>query len=185
VVSIDDFDDGFEFNAQVTGRIAAERVCDYLHAVLEQLVRALEETPLAHLLHIEISGTPNFGVDEGAAAHPETASPQPESSGTRLLATLQSQDAKHAAHEFVAPRTATEQTVAQIWCEVLDIERAGIHDNFFDLGGHSLSVMQVMSKVRSTFKQNLALRALFEAPTLVAFAVRIDTEIENTVEIEI
>jgi aryl carrier-like protein len=185
VISIDDFDDGFEFNAQVTGRITAERVCDSLHAVLERLVRALEESPLAHLEHIEISGTPNFGVDGGSAARPQTPHSQPESSGARLLATLQSQDATRAVHEFVVPRTATERTVAQIWCEVLEIERAGIHDNFFDLGGHSLSVIQVMSKVRSIFRQNLALRVLFETPTLVAFAERIDTEIENTVEIEI
>jgi amino acid adenylation domain-containing protein len=185
VISIDDLEDGFEFNVQVTGRITAARVCDSLHAVLEQLVRALEETPLAHLEQIEISSAQNFVVAEGISSHPDTPRPQPENSGTRLLATLQPSDATRIAQEFVAPRTATEQTVAEIWCEVLDIERVGINDNFFDLGGHSLSVMQVTSKVRSTFRQNLALRALFEAPTLGAFAERIDTEIENTVEIEI
>jgi amino acid adenylation domain-containing protein len=87
--------------------------------------------------------------------------------------------------EYVAPRTPTEQTVANIWAEVLKLERVGIHDNFFELGGHSLSVMQVTSKVRSTFQHNLPLRALFEAPTLIAFAERIDTEVQNSEEIEI
>ena len=65
------------------------------------------------------------------------------------------------------------------------VERVCIHDSFFDLGGHSLGVMQVTSKVRSKFSHNLALRALFEAPTLIAFAERIDTEIRNSEEIEL
>ena len=83
-----------------------------------------------------------------------------------------------AAHGYRADRS-------QIWSEVLEVERIRIHDNFFDLGGHSLGVMQVTSKVRRAFKHNLALRALFEAPTLIAFAERIDSEIQNSEEIEI
>ena len=50
-----------------------------------------------------------------------------------------------AADSYVAPRTEMEQRVAQIWCEVLGIERAGVHDNFIELGGHSLLSIQVIA----------------------------------------
>src|SRR6185312_12162553 len=49
--------------------------------------------------------------------------------------------------EYVAPRTATEQVLAEVWAEVLHLERVGIHDNFFELGGHSLLATQVIARV--------------------------------------
>jgi acyl carrier protein len=67
---------------------------------------------------------------------------------------------------FVAPRTPVEQTLAQIWSEILRVERVGIYDNFFDLGGHSLLATQIIARVRGAFQVDLPLRALFEKPTL-------------------
>src|ERR1700687_350744 len=77
------------------------------------------------------------------------------------------------AAEFVAPRTPVEELVAGVWSEVLGGEPIGIHDRFFDLGGHSLLATQVVSRVRQACGVDLALRALFEAPTLAAFAARV------------
>jgi len=72
--------------------------------------------------------------------------------------------------ELVAPRTPAEEKLAEIWKDVLGIEQIGVHDNFFDRGGHSLLATQVVSRVRSTFGVDLALRSLFETPTIAGLA---------------
>ncbi|AKT37644.1 non-ribosomal peptide synthetase [Chondromyces crocatus] len=71
---------------------------------------------------------------------------------------------------FVAPRTATEQALADIWTEVLQVERVGIHDSFFALGGHSLLATQVVARARDTFAVEVPLRAIFESPVLADMA---------------
>jgi acyl carrier protein len=77
--------------------------------------------------------------------------------------------------QYVAPRTATEELLAGIWGEVLQRERVGVEENFFEAGGHSLLATQVISRVRSVFQVELPLRALFEAPTIASLAQRIET----------
>jgi len=77
--------------------------------------------------------------------------------------------------EFVAPSTPLEQQIAQVWCDVLDVERVGVHDNFFDLGGYSLLIVQVVSRIRETLGAELPFRTLFEAPTVAELASRVDT----------
>ena len=76
---------------------------------------------------------------------------------------------------FVAPRTAIEEMVAGAWSQLLNVERVGIHDNFFSLGGHSLLATQVVARVRQTLGVELPLRAMFEAPTVAEFAARIES----------
>ncbi|HEX6290048.1 MAG TPA: beta-ketoacyl synthase N-terminal-like domain-containing protein, partial [Herpetosiphonaceae bacterium] len=63
-----------------------------------------------------------------------------------------------------------EQRITAIWKGVLGIEEVGLHDNFFDLGGNSLNGLQVMSKIKKTFKVQIPVVALFEAPTVSALA---------------
>jgi amino acid adenylation domain-containing protein/FkbH-like protein len=75
---------------------------------------------------------------------------------------------------FVAPRNPIEEMVAAIWAELLDVNRVGIHDDFFVLGGHSLLATQVVARVRRTLGVELPLRAMFEAPMLAEFARRIE-----------
>jgi amino acid adenylation domain-containing protein len=76
---------------------------------------------------------------------------------------------------FVAPRTATEETVAAIWKQVLGVEQVGVNDDFFDLGGHSLIITKVLARVGRAFQVELPLRTLFEVTTVAALAARIET----------
>jgi len=63
---------------------------------------------------------------------------------------------------YVAPATPTEEVLTQIWAEVLDLERVGVHDNFFDIGGHSLHAMQVIARIRDRLSVELPVRTLFD-----------------------
>jgi amino acid adenylation domain-containing protein len=75
---------------------------------------------------------------------------------------------------LVAPRTPVEQTLALIWSELLGLSRVGLHDNFFESGGHSLLATQLISRVREKFQVEIALRQLFERPTIEQFATVIE-----------
>lgn len=72
---------------------------------------------------------------------------------------------------FIAPRNEVEQTLANIWAEVLRLDQIGINDNFFDLGGHSLLATQVISRVQIAFNVELPLRAIFENPTVAGLGM--------------
>jgi amino acid adenylation domain-containing protein len=67
---------------------------------------------------------------------------------------------------YVAPRTPVEETLAAIWSEVLGVERVGVHDHFFDLGGYSLLGVRVVARVQEAFGVSIPLHALFQAPTI-------------------
>ncbi|MDH5548120.1 MAG: amino acid adenylation domain-containing protein [Gammaproteobacteria bacterium] len=75
---------------------------------------------------------------------------------------------------YVAPVTPTQQQLADIWQEVLGLERVGIQDNFFEIGGHSLRALLVISKIRKTFEVEFPLGTLFDAPTITQLAELID-----------
>jgi amino acid adenylation domain-containing protein len=80
---------------------------------------------------------------------------------------------------FAAPRTPTEEIVANIWSEVLSIMPIGIHDNFFELGGHSLLSIQIISRLRESFAIDLPISLLFASPTIAEFCQAIETQIAD------
>jgi amino acid adenylation domain-containing protein len=108
---------------------------------------ALESLPLS----------PNGKLDRKSLPDPDDA---------RLLA-------PDSAH--VPPRGPIEEALAAIWSEVLSLDRLGVHDNLFDLGGHSLNVAQALARVRETLGVEIPLRAVFEAPTIAAVASAVET----------
>jgi len=74
---------------------------------------------------------------------------------------------------YRAPASATEEILAGVYAQVLGLERVGVDDSFFDLGGDSLSAMRVIAAVNSALDAHLAVRTLFEAPTVAQLAPRI------------
>jgi amino acid adenylation domain-containing protein len=116
--------------------------------MIPSAIVALEALPL----------TPNGKLDRDALPAPEQVGPA-------------------AARGYEPPRGPIEEAVAAAWAEVLGRERVGAHDSFLDLGGHSLMVAQVQSRLLAEFGVELPLRALFEAPTVAALARRVEEAI--------
>jgi amino acid adenylation domain-containing protein len=98
---------------------------------------------------------PNGKVDRRAL--PETDSDRPD-----------------LAEIYVAPRDEVEERLAEIWKEVLGLERVGVDDNFFELGGHSLLATQVVSRMRDAFQTEVPLQSIFESPTVAGLAATIN-----------
>ncbi|MGG3032013.1 surfactin non-ribosomal peptide synthetase SrfAA, partial [Bacillus stercoris] len=71
---------------------------------------------------------------------------------------------------YVAPRNETEQKVADIWAQVLQAERIGVYDHFFDIGGHSLAGMKMLALVHQELGVELSLKNLFQSPTVEGLA---------------
>ena len=79
---------------------------------------------------------------------------------------------------YVAPRTPTEEKVAKIYSEVLELKRVGIDDGFFELGGHSLLATKVRSRVLDTFQVELEARRVFDLPTVALLSKHIETLVQ-------
>ncbi|AKQ65458.1 Non-ribosomal peptide synthetase [Myxococcus hansupus] len=77
---------------------------------------------------------------------------------------------RSAKAAFVAPQGQLEEQIAQVWRTVLRVEEVGVHDNFFDLGGHSLLMVQVHTQLKTVLGQDLPLLKLLEYPTISALA---------------
>ncbi|MFQ5930188.1 MAG: phosphopantetheine-binding protein, partial [Acidobacteriota bacterium] len=71
---------------------------------------------------------------------------------------------------YVTPRTEVERTIATVWQEVLHVEKVGMHDNFFDLGGHSLLLVQVNRKLREMLNKDVSMVDMFKYPTISLIA---------------
>lgn len=99
----------------------------------------------------ELPLTPNGKVDRKALTRPEELQTERETA-------------------YVAPTTGAEKTVAKVWEELLHVEKVGLNDNFFDLGGHSLLVVQAQVKLRDALGVDLPVVRLFQYPTVNALA---------------
>jgi FkbM family methyltransferase len=83
-------------------------------------------------------------------------------------------EAQARPHE--APRSHLERSVAGIWAEVLELERVGAHENFFDLGGHSLLLARVHASLREKLRAEISIVELFRFPTVASLAARLAEE---------
>ncbi|HYJ17018.1 MAG TPA: AMP-binding protein [Candidatus Limnocylindria bacterium] len=104
--------------------------------------------------------TPNGKVDRLALPAPDTARSEIEMT-------------------YAAPRSDIENRLVKIWTEVLSIEHVGIHDNFFDLGGHSLSATRVLSRIFEQYQLEIPLKSLFQSPTIAELAAQIIAHQKN------
>ena len=124
--------------------------------------RYLKERLPEHMVpsaYVEVGAlplTPNGKVDRRAL-------PAPEAAGAR------------GGREYLAPGTVTEELVCGMWAEVLGVGRVGVGDDFFELGGHSLLATQVISRVRQAFGVEVALREMFEGPTVAELSHSIES----------
>ena len=84
----------------------------------------------------------------------------------QAMACRQSQTRPVLPTAFVAPRTPIEATVAEIWQSILGIEQIGVHDNFFEMGGNSVQVVQVLSRIQERLAQEISMQRFFDAPTV-------------------
>ena len=107
--------------------------------------------PSAFVLLDAMPLTPNGKIDRGALPDPGKSRPQLDI-------------------PYTAPQTAIEKELTKIWAEVLSLNQVGIHDNFFDLGGHSLAASRVISQVIKNFQSELPLQSLFQSPTIAEMA---------------
>jgi hypothetical protein len=134
--------------AYVVGDADAESLRAHLSSVLPEYM-----VPAAYVRLEALPLTPNGKLDRKALPAPEG-------------------DA-YASREYEAPVGKIEVALAEIWTELLRVERVGRWDHFFELGGHSLLALQVVSRVRQVMGLELALAAVFEKPVLSALAERI------------
>jgi len=80
------------------------------------------------------------------------------------------------ASAYVKPQTETEQSIAAVWQELLHLSEVGTEDNFFDLGGNSLLLVQVHAQLQKIFGEQLTMVDLFEHPTIGLLASRLSRE---------
>ncbi|MBB4636053.1 non-ribosomal peptide synthetase [Longimicrobium terrae] len=143
-------------DTRLVAYVAAEApvAADALRAHLAERLPAYM-VPAAFVRLDEFPRTPNGKVDRGALPAPEG-------------------DA-FAARAYEEPAEGTEEALAEIWAEVLGVERVGRWDDFFALGGHSLLAVQVISRVRQVLEVEVALGELFTRPVLADFARELET----------
>jgi acyl carrier protein len=93
-------------------------------------------------------------------------------SGKRDRRALPAPDAGRpvTAGEYVAPRTPVEQRIAEMWQDLLGLDRVGVTDNFFAVGGHSLLVTRLVTRMRAELGVQLPLQVVFDAPTVADMA---------------
>jgi len=107
--------------------------------------------------------TPNGKVDRKALPAPDGVRPELESA-------------------FVAPQNEIERSISGVWQEVLGVQKVGVDDNFFDLGGHSLLLVQVQSKFKKIFERDISIIELFKYPTINTLVKSFSAEKDESVD---
>ncbi|RYY27805.1 MAG: amino acid adenylation domain-containing protein, partial [Sphingobacteriaceae bacterium] len=109
--------------------------------------------PAHFIILAEFPLTPNNKIDRNALPKPQTV------------------QANETASDYIGPRTDVEKLVADIWCSVLGLSAISMDDNFFEIGGHSLSAVQIMSRLEKETGKRLPLSSLFESSTIASLSL--------------
>jgi amino acid adenylation domain-containing protein/FkbM family methyltransferase len=147
---------------RVGKRVAAEKSWGSPESLLRDVRAFLSErlpeymVPTAYAPLDEMPLTPNGKLDRKALPAPESG--------------------PAASRAYEAPQGEIEAALASVWSDVLRVERIGRHDNFFEIGGHSLLAVRLLAKTNRRFRQTLPLAALFTAPNIAALAKLISSE---------
>ena len=146
-------------NNPLQGKFAARLVPQLRGYLAEKLPAYM--VPSSFVLVEEMPLTPNGKVDRRQLSLLETTAGVGGAGGV-------------APQSYVAPRSEMEEAMSGIWAEVLGVERVGVETDFFVLGGHSLRATQVISRVHREFGVELALRSLFETPTVRGLSRKVE-----------
>ena len=145
-----------EGNKRLVGYVVAAERFDK-HGIITYLQSRLPEY-MVPALWVELESmplTPNGKVDKKAL---------PDADASELT-----------GKEYVAPRTELEAKLAAIWQKVLQVESVGIYSDFFEIGGHSLLAMRLISAIRKEMEVELAIRDVFVYPTIARLSAHIAT----------
>ncbi len=141
------------WSAYATNPLRFRLAQDFTTELVPQLRDFLDEklpsymVPSHFVLLDSLPLTPNGKLNRKALPRPDQSRPE-------------------LAGSFVPPRGPTEEKLAAIFATVLKLDRIGIHDNFFDLGGHSLLVVRLIAEIEKAFGERLAIATLFQSPTI-------------------
>jgi amino acid adenylation domain-containing protein len=139
-------------------KLVAYIVCDRQAApTVNELYEFLRDKIPDYMLPASFIVMDSLPVSNGKLER--TALPEPDNARPALAVPL------------VRPRNSIEAQLAKIWAEVLGMDDFGIHDNFFDLGGHSLAATRVVSRVIENFQLDLSMKFLFDSPTVAEMAL--------------
>jgi amino acid adenylation domain-containing protein len=142
-------------NQPLQGKVA-QKLIPLLRSFLQEKLPDYM-VPNAFMLLDTLPLTPNGKIDRHSLPVPDFTRP-------------------YLQENLVAPSTHIEKVLAQIWSEVLGVERVGIYDKFLELGGHSLLAIQIVSRLRDILKVELPVDSLFGSPTIAELQERIEAE---------
>lgn len=141
----------------------APRMSELRSFVAEHLPEYMR--PSSFVVLPELPLMPNGKLDKDALPTPTTARPQLNVS-------------------YEGPTNAVEHTIAQVWQEMLGVERIGIHDNFFDLGSHSLLMVKIHARLQTVLEREFPVLTLFKHPTIASLARHLSQQQEETPKVE-
>ena len=139
-----------ENNQQLVAYVTAEPTSDLSNQLKQHLKSRVPDYMIpAHIMRLDgFPLTPNGKIDRKALPTPNI----------------------EVQSVYQPPRNEIEQKLTDIWSEVLDGQKIGIHDNFFDLGGHSILAIKLLNQIQESFEQKLSLSRLFQNPTIAQLA---------------